>query len=455
MHSPFRAAIVCTTGPEYANALSAGRGACACVKLAARAGYSRSAGSRRVSMGPTRRIGGAFAWNSSRSSEPRTTRSSWRPSRASDSRSPSTTCCASSFARRAETGTATNAGDSSEPARDPGAHPRRAVGGGGRDAARRARRGRRALRGPGARRARARRRAGARRAGAARRRPRGRRATRPSARPCAPSSPRPARPASAGPAGRSRRGWIVKLEFTASEVDHDARWGFEPRRSDALAAERRRDPALAPGVAARGSDPAAARPRPDAARRTTRASTAARSARAGCPTRADLESPERPVAGRARRAAGRDQARGRADRDVGRDRRPARGAAAPARPARAAARRRATFVVDPRRTRPVALFDALEPGYDEAPHPSRARAGLRAAASAVAEASAAARAARRCRRGTRSSSGPAARTDATPDAGPRQANAPRRMSGTVRSSSVSEPCWPTIFCGALSASRSS
>jgi hypothetical protein len=26
-------------------------------------------------------------------------------------------------------------------------------------------------------------------------------------------------------------GWIVKLEFTANEVDHDARWSFEPRRS--------------------------------------------------------------------------------------------------------------------------------------------------------------------------------------------------------------------------------
>ncbi len=25
-------------------------------------------------------------------------------------------------------------------------------------------------------------------------------------------------------------GWIVKLEFTASDVDHDARWSFEPRR---------------------------------------------------------------------------------------------------------------------------------------------------------------------------------------------------------------------------------
>lgn len=26
-------------------------------------------------------------------------------------------------------------------------------------------------------------------------------------------------------------GWIVKLEFTANEVDHDARWGFDPRRT--------------------------------------------------------------------------------------------------------------------------------------------------------------------------------------------------------------------------------
>jgi len=26
-------------------------------------------------------------------------------------------------------------------------------------------------------------------------------------------------------------GWIVKLEFVANEVEHDARWGFEPRRS--------------------------------------------------------------------------------------------------------------------------------------------------------------------------------------------------------------------------------
>ena len=30
---------------------------------------------------------------------------------------------------------------------------------------------------------------------------------------------------------REQTGWIVKLEFTANDVDHDARWGFDPRRS--------------------------------------------------------------------------------------------------------------------------------------------------------------------------------------------------------------------------------
>jgi hypothetical protein len=29
-------------------------------------------------------------------------------------------------------------------------------------------------------------------------------------------------------------GWVVKLEFTANEVDHDARWSFDPRRSVSL-----------------------------------------------------------------------------------------------------------------------------------------------------------------------------------------------------------------------------
>ncbi|GAA5027133.1 septation protein SepH [Microbacterium fluvii] len=30
---------------------------------------------------------------------------------------------------------------------------------------------------------------------------------------------------------KEQNGWIVKLEFTSAEVDHDARWSFDPRRS--------------------------------------------------------------------------------------------------------------------------------------------------------------------------------------------------------------------------------
>ncbi|OCG75393.1 septation protein SepH [Microbacterium sediminis] len=30
---------------------------------------------------------------------------------------------------------------------------------------------------------------------------------------------------------KDESGWVIKLEFTANEVDHDARWSFEPRRS--------------------------------------------------------------------------------------------------------------------------------------------------------------------------------------------------------------------------------
>ncbi|SFI32836.1 MULTISPECIES: septation protein SepH [Microbacterium] len=30
---------------------------------------------------------------------------------------------------------------------------------------------------------------------------------------------------------REQTGWVVKLEFVANEVDHDARWSFDPRRS--------------------------------------------------------------------------------------------------------------------------------------------------------------------------------------------------------------------------------
>ena len=180
-----------------------------------------------------------------------------------------------------------------EPARDPGPHPRRAVGARGRRAARRPRRGRRPLRRTRARRARARRRTGARGARAARRRPRGRRS----------ADLRLRRARQAGRGRRHRRA-LDQLE-RADRLDRQARVHRERRRprralglrsspQHAVAAELRRDPALSAGFAARGTDPAPARAGRPCRRRTTRASTAARSARAGLPD-ADIESPEIPA----------------------------------------------------------------------------------------------------------------------------------------------------------------
>ena len=83
---------------------------CVAVKLAARAGYSRCRAAAVSAWARTAGSEGRFAWNSSKSSEPRTTRSSWRPSRVSGSRSPSTTCCAPNCARRAANASARRAG---------------------------------------------------------------------------------------------------------------------------------------------------------------------------------------------------------------------------------------------------------------------------------------------------------------------------------------------------------
>jgi hypothetical protein len=54
-------------------------------------------------------------------------------------------------------------------------------------------------------------------------------------------------------------GWIVKLSFVAGEVERDARWSFEPRRSSLSPLNA--DAALASGLAARGTDPPPARTR--------------------------------------------------------------------------------------------------------------------------------------------------------------------------------------------------
>lgn len=158
-------------------------------------------------------------------------------------------------------------------------------------------------------------------------------------------------------------GWIVKLEFTANEVDHDARWGFDPRRStlsplnaDAIQLSRQGSlpEGLIPRLRALDSAPAKDDTRFDSG--------------AFGPRRlpdADLESPDlpEPVAPAVHQAAVK-----RADApivtssetaDLLEALRRRRGQREPLPRAEDAAPARAHA--------PVALFDALEPGYDESP----------------------------------------------------------------------------------------
>ncbi|WP_394555172.1 septation protein SepH [Agromyces sp. MMS24-JH15] len=64
------------------------------------------------------------------------------------------------------------------------------------------------------------------------------------------------------------RGWIVKLEFTADEIDHDARWGFDPKRQtlqplnpEAITLSHQREPdgGMIPRLRAVGPDHEASR----------------------------------------------------------------------------------------------------------------------------------------------------------------------------------------------------
>jgi hypothetical protein len=158
-------------------------------------------------------------------------------------------------------------------------------------------------------------------------------------------------------------GWIVKLEFTAGEVDHDARWGFDPRRStlsplnsDAVQLSRQGSlpEGLIPRLRALDVAPVKDETRFDSG--------------AFGPRRlpdADLESPElrEPVPPAVQEAA---MKRANASAvtstetaDLLEALRRRRGQREPLPGAEDASAARAHA--------PVALFDALEPGYDEAP----------------------------------------------------------------------------------------
>lgn len=157
-------------------------------------------------------------------------------------------------------------------------------------------------------------------------------------------------------------GWIVKLEFTVREVEHDARWGFDPRRStlsplnsDAIQLSRQGSvpEALIPRLRALESVPAKDESRFDSGAFGPRR-----------PPEADLETPEipTPVAPAVQEAA------------IKRATSTTVTSAETADLLEALRRRRGqreplpgSDEVDAPRAggAPVALFDALEPGYDD------------------------------------------------------------------------------------------
>ena len=177
-------------------------------------------------------------------------------------------------------------------------------------------------------------------------------------------------------------GWIVKLEFTASEVGHDARWGFEPRRGilsplNADAIQLSRQGSLPEGLIPRLRALDAAAPKDD-----TRFDSGAFGPRR-LPD-ADLESPElhaptTPAVQQAAIKRSNDSVVTSSETaDLLEALRRRRGQREPLPGIEDASSSRAHS--------PVALFDALEPGYDEAPMSDEPEPAYEQSASAVAEA---------------------------------------------------------------------
>lgn len=181
---------------------------------------------------------------------------------------------------------------------------------------------------------------------------------------------------------KEHTGWIIKLEFTAGEVDHDARWGFDPRRStlsplnsDAIQLSRQGSlpDGLIPRLRALDTAPA---------KDDTRFDSGAFGPRK-LPD-ADLESPDLPAPAA---PAVQQAAIKRADEPISTS-------AETADLLEALRRRRGQREPLPgseesapsRSHSPVALFDALEPGYDETPADDMDEAEFDVAPSAVAEA---------------------------------------------------------------------
>ena len=158
-------------------------------------------------------------------------------------------------------------------------------------------------------------------------------------------------------------GWIVKLEFTANEVDHDARWGFEPRRGilsplNADSIQLSRQGSLPEGLIPRLRALDAVQAKDD-----TRFDSGAFGPRR-LPD-ADMDSPDLPapaapaVQEAAMKRASDTTATSAETADLLEALRRRRGQREPL-PG-------TSEVAESRAHAPVALFDALEPGYDETP----------------------------------------------------------------------------------------
>ena len=163
-------------------------------------------------------------------------------------------------------------------------------------------------------------------------------------------------------------GWIVKLEFTANDVDHDARWGFEPRRStlsplnpDAIQLSRQ-------GSLPEGLIPRLRALEPTPVKDDSRFDSGAFGPRRLPDPEADLASPDMPAP---TTPAVQQAAIKRADE-------PAFTTPETADLLEALRRRRGQReplpgveeITSTRGAAPVALFDALEPGYEETPAPT-------------------------------------------------------------------------------------
>ncbi|KJL18785.1 septation protein SepH [Microbacterium azadirachtae] len=179
-------------------------------------------------------------------------------------------------------------------------------------------------------------------------------------------------------------GWIVKLEFSANDVDHDARWSFDPRRSalaplNADATQLSRQGSLPEGLIPRLRALDTERPSPY--KDETRFDSGAFGPRLVPSPAEPADVAEQPAASEAPepRSARHPQSSSNAQEAATRS-----ATFAPATPSdtadllEALRRRRGqrearpTVEEETDDSRPLALFDALEPGYEPEPEPEEA-----------------------------------------------------------------------------------